>query len=100
MYYLLWLNTVPLIRDQIKQYTEELTALPNTDVTKKAEIEVRIAEQRGTIKTSKTAMPSWYKHYTYSFSMALLCATLALLLSMEMIEGEFAKFPTAKPTAD
>jgi hypothetical protein len=84
MYYLLWLNTVPLVRDRIKQNEEELTAVPITDVAKKAEIEGRIAKQRETIKISETAMPSWYKHYTYSFSTALVCATVALLLSMVM----------------
>jgi hypothetical protein len=84
MYYLLWVNTVPLVRDRIKQNEEELTAVPNTDVAKKAEIERRIAEQTETIKISESAMPSWYKHYTYSFSTALVCATVALLLSMVM----------------
>lgn len=84
MYYLLWVNTVPLVRDRIKQNKEELAAVPNTDVAKKAEIERRIAEQTETIKISESAMPSWYKHYTYSFSTALVCATVALLLSMVM----------------
>jgi hypothetical protein len=59
MYYLLWLNTVPLVRDRIKQNEEELTAVPITDVAKKAEIEGRIAKQKETIKISETAMPSW-----------------------------------------
>lgn len=84
MYYLLWLNLVPLAHDRIKQNEEELAAVPNTDVNKKAEIEDRIAKQRETIKISESTMPSWYRHYTYSFSTALVLATVALLLSLVM----------------
>jgi hypothetical protein len=84
MYYLLWLNLVPLTHDRIKQNKEELAAVPNTDVNKKAEIEDRIEKQRETIGISESAMPSWYRHYTYSFSTALVFATVALLLSLVM----------------
>ena len=74
-----------MVHDRIKQNEEELTAVPNTDVAKrKAEIEDRIAKQRETIKISESTMPSWYRHYTYSFSTALVLATVALLLSLVM----------------
>ena len=84
MYYLLWLNTVPLARDRIKAHQEELATVPETNTAKRAEIEGRIGQQQGTIKLSETTMPSWYRQYTYSFSSALVSATLALILSLAL----------------
>src|ERR1700758_1219505 len=46
MYYLLWLNTIPLARDRIKAHQEELATVPTTDTAKRAEIESDITKQK------------------------------------------------------
>jgi hypothetical protein len=85
MNYLLWLNTVPVVWDRLREYREELLKLKANaapDLAKESELQGRIEKESKIIKVSEEAMPPWHVRYTYSFSAALACATLAVLLSM------------------
>ena len=106
MYYLLWLNLVPVAFERRKANREELKLLETpTGDGKKEEPDDQIKElnrlidhDTETIKLSGNAKRAWHKHYTYSFSAALTFATLGLLLSIFL--NAIAPKAKAKDRAD
>lgn len=82
MYYLLWVTTVPVVRQTLGEYKAAIQELrdPNgSDAEKKAELESKIKIEEKKVSDAKDAMPGWHKFYTYAFSAALACSALALL---------------------
>jgi hypothetical protein len=93
--YLLWLNVIPVVREKIREYSEDIAKLGpspmGAEAQKKADLERRIGEENKKIGDAEETKPSWFRFYTRSFTAALACATVAIVFSAYSAAAGYGK---------
>lgn len=83
MNYLLWLNTIPIVRERLKENRSSLFASDGSSSSNtNTLLRDQIRNDEKTISDAELTMPTWHRIYTYSFSAALAISTIGLLTSM------------------